>query len=104
MIHDEEKSKLIDQVVENSHASTKVKNQLKALMCDWPSVCTHKLGCTNFIKHEIKTIDELPLRKRPYRVSRTKNYFIEERIKELLQLKIIKLFYISVGFTCGGCR
>lgn len=72
MINDEEKSKLINQVVENSHASTKVKNQLKDLMCDWPSVCTHKLGRMNFVRHEIKTIDELPLRKRPYRVSKTK--------------------------------
>ncbi|GAA6081372.1 uncharacterized protein LOC125141175 [Tachysurus ichikawai] len=89
MIH-EEKLKLINQAVENSHAANEVKNQLKALMCDWPSVCTQKLGRTNLIKHEIRTIDEHPLRKRPYRVSKTKNDFIEEQIKELLQLNIIK--------------
>ncbi|GAA6094206.1 uncharacterized protein LOC125145182 [Tachysurus ichikawai] len=90
MIHEEEKLRLINQAVENSHAANEVKNQLKALMCDWPLVCTHKLGRTNLIKHEIRTIDELPLRKRPYRFSKTKNDFIEEQIKELLQLNIIK--------------
>ncbi len=87
--HDK-KSKLIDQVVGNSHAADKVKSQLKALLYDWPSVCTTNLGRTSLIKHEIKTTDELPLRKRPYRVSKVKNDFIEEQIEELLQLGIIK--------------
>ncbi len=82
--HDK-KSKLIDQVVGNSHAADKVKSQLKALLYDWPSVCTTNLGRTSLIKHEIKTTDELPLRKRPYRVSKVKNDFIEEQIEELLQ-------------------
>ncbi len=90
LISNEEDLKLSDQAVKKSHASPKVKAQLKSLMCDWPSVCTHKLGRTNCIKHEIKTVDELPLRKRPYRVSRVKNDFIEEQIKELLQQKIIR--------------
>lgn len=66
LISKTEDLKLIDQAVENSLASPKVKNQLKSLMYDWSSVCTHKLGRTNFIRHEIKTIDDLPLRKRPY--------------------------------------
>lgn len=79
-----EKSKLIDQCVENSHAAVKVKSQLKALLFDWPSVCTTNLGRTSLIKHEIKTTDDLPIRKRPYRVSKVKNDFIEEQIKELL--------------------
>ncbi|XP_073808802.1 adenosylhomocysteinase isoform X1 [Danio rerio] len=87
--HDE-RLKLIDQALENSHTTTKVKSQLKALMCDWPSVCTNKLGRTDLIKHVIKTTDDLPLRKRPYRVSKAKNDFIEEQIQELLQQKIIK--------------
>ncbi len=90
LISDEEDLKLIDQAVKMSHASPKVKAQLKSLMGEWPSVCTHKLGRTNCIKHEIKTVDEFPLRKRPYRVSRSKNDFIEEQIKELLQQKIIR--------------
>lgn len=63
---------------------------MKALLLEWTSVCTTNLGRTSLIRHEIKTIDELPIRKRPYRVSRVKNDFIDEQIKELLQLKIIK--------------
>ncbi len=90
LIHNKEDMKLIDQAVENSHASLKVMNQLKSLLYDWSSVCTHKLGRTDCIKHEIKTVDDLPLRKRPYRVSRVKNEFIEGQIKELLEQKIIR--------------
>ncbi|KAI2663134.1 Transposon Ty3-G Gag-Pol polyprotein [Labeo rohita] len=89
-MHNEEELKLIDQAVESSNASAQVKSQLKALMYNWPSVCTLKLGRTNCIRHEIKTTDELPLRKKPYRVSRAKNDFIEEQVKELLQQKIIR--------------
>ncbi|XP_073731162.1 retrovirus-related Pol polyprotein from transposon opus [Misgurnus anguillicaudatus] len=86
----EEDHQLIEQAVENSHVPIQVKSQLKHLLCEWPTVCTHKIGRTSCIKHEIKTNDELPLRKKPYRVSRAKNDFIEEQIQELLQQNIIR--------------
>ncbi len=64
--------------------------QLEGLMLGWPTVCTHDIGHTTLVKHRILTTDEVPVRKRPYKVSFEKQTFIDEQIKELLDKDIIR--------------
>lgn len=67
-----------------------LKIQLKpTLMLEWPTVCTHDIGHTNLVKHCIITTDEMPVRKRAYKVSKNKQNFIDAEVEELLARKII---------------
>lgn len=59
-------------------------------MLEWPTVCTQEIGHTNLVKHCIITTDEIPVRKRAYKVSIDKQQFINTEIKELLAKKIIR--------------
>ncbi len=69
---------------------TDTKQWNKELMLKWPTVCTNEIGQSSIVKHRIITTDEVPVRKRAYRVSREKQQFIEAEIKELLDKKIIR--------------
>lgn len=42
------------------------------------------------VKHQIITTDELPVRKRAYRLSMDKQKFVDDEIQELLIKKIIQ--------------
>ncbi len=59
-------------------------------MLSWPTVCTQQIGRTNCIKHRIITVDEIPVRKRAYKVSMEKQQFIESQVQELLDKGIIR--------------
>lgn len=59
-------------------------------MSEWPMVCTNKVGHSSVIKHCINTIDEVPLRRRAYRVSVEQQQFIDKEIKEMLANNIIR--------------
>ncbi len=67
-----------------------IQNNLEELMLSWPTVCTQQLGRTNCVKHRITTIDEIPVRKRAYKVSLEKHQFIESQVQELLEKQIIR--------------
>ncbi len=60
------------------------------LMLSWPTVCTQELGRTNRVKHRITTIDEIPVRKKAYKVSLENHQFIESQVQELLEKQIIQ--------------
>ncbi len=59
-------------------------------MLDWPTVCSKEIRHSSIVKHRIITTDELPVRKRAYRLSIDKQQFVEDEIKELLNKKIIQ--------------
>lgn len=57
---------------------------VRALLQEWPEVWTESTGATDVIKHKIWTTDELPVRKRAYRVSPQKQTVIEEELQKML--------------------
>lgn len=61
------------------------KCQLEALMLKRPTVCTESLGRTAVIQInviQIKTSDEIPVRKRAYPVSIFKQQFIDQEVSK----------------------
>lgn len=66
-----------------------VQKNLEELMLSWPTVCTQQLGKTKCVKYRITTMDEIPVRKRAYKVSPEKHQFIESQVQELLEKQII---------------
>ncbi len=80
-IHD-----LIQKADMNHHS----KEVLRELMLKWPTVCTNEIGQSSIIKHRIITNDEVPVRKRPYKLSREKQQFVDAEIQGLLDKKIIR--------------
>ncbi len=67
-----------------------IQKSLEKLMLSWATVCTQQLGRTNCVKHRITTIDEIPVRKRAYKISLEKHQFIESQVQELLEKQIIR--------------
>lgn len=63
---------------------------VRPLLQKWPTVWTDSTGATDVIKHKILTTDELPVRKRAYRVSPQKQAVIEEQIKKMLKNGVIE--------------
>lgn len=80
----------VQQLVQKADTQPWIKRNLEKVMLDWPTICTHDIGHTNLIKHRIITTDEIPVRKRAYKVSRDKQQFIGTEIKELLAKEIIR--------------
>lgn len=74
-----------------AQADTSIEGQiqLEGLMLGWPTVFTHDMGHTALVKHWILTTNEVPVRKRAYRVSNEKQAFIDEQLKEMLYKDII---------------
>ncbi len=66
------------------------KEKLERLLLDWPTVCSKEIRHYSIVKHRIITTDELPVRKRAYRLSIDKQQFVEDEIQELLNKKIIQ--------------
>ncbi len=71
-------------------------------MIEWPSVCTHDIGRSSLVKHRIITKDEVPVRKRAYKVSIDKQRLIDSEVKELLAQRDNLTIYFPLGFTSGG--
>ncbi len=86
----EELSQSIRQLTMSTESTDQFKPQLENLMRDWPSVCTHEIGHSKIVSHRIITTDEVPVRKRAYRVSLDKQRFINKEIQELLDKNIIR--------------
>lgn len=80
----------IHQLSEKADTDMQTQQELENLMLSWPTDCNQEIGYTNLFKHRIITTDELPVRKRPYKVSIEKQSFVEGQIKELLDKKIIR--------------
>ncbi|KAL6487671.1 hypothetical protein MHYP_G00042970 [Metynnis hypsauchen] len=66
------------------------KQKLQQLLINWPSVCTTRLGHTTAVTHRIATVDELPVRQRPYRVSVDKQELIKKEIEDMKEKGIIR--------------
>lgn len=80
----------IQQLVQKADTQQSIKHDLENLMLGWPAVCTHDFGHTNLVKHRIITTDEVPIRKKSYKVSIGKQHLIETEIKEMLDKQIIR--------------
>lgn len=65
----EEDLQAIHSLTAQADTSIQGQIQLEGLMLGWPTVCTHDIGHTTLVKHRILTTDEVPVRKRAYRVS-----------------------------------
>uniref|UniRef100_A0A8C1PDC5 Gypsy retrotransposon integrase-like protein 1 n=4 Tax=Cyprinus carpio TaxID=7962 RepID=A0A8C1PDC5_CYPCA len=86
----EEDLQAIHSLTAQADTSIQGQIQLEGLMLGWPTVCTHDIGHTALVKHRILTTDEVPVRKRAYRVSKEKQAFIDEQVKEMLDKHIIR--------------
>ncbi|MGH0190459.1 UNVERIFIED_CONTAM: hypothetical protein FKN15_046637 [Acipenser sinensis] len=80
----------IQAVVEKAETSVSGKQQLSTLLHHWPRVCTGHLGLTNIVTHKIITNDNVPVRKKIFRVSPLKRTFIEEHVHDMLNRGIIQ--------------
>lgn len=80
----------IQKLVQQANTSFQFKTQLEKLMLQWPAICTHEIGHSNLVKHQILTTDEVPVRKRPYKVSVDKQQFIKFEINNLLTKKFVR--------------
>lgn len=87
---DEETLQQIRQLTQTADTNFATKEKLEELMLSWPTVCTRQVGRTDCIKHCIITMNEVPVRKRAYKVSVEKQQFIESQIQELLENGIIR--------------
>ncbi len=80
----------INQLVLKSDSTVQFKSQLENLMRKWPTICTHEIGHSKMVRHQIITTDEIPVRKRAYKVSVPRQQFIDNEIQELLGKNIIR--------------
>ncbi|XP_067301623.1 uncharacterized protein [Pseudorasbora parva] len=80
----------IHQLTQQADTGEQFKGRLKDLMLEWPSVCTHEIGQSSLVKHRIITTNDVPVRKRAYKVSVDKQRFIDLEVKDLLAKKIIQ--------------
>lgn len=80
----------IRQLRQQADTSERFKGQLEDLMLEWPSVCTHEIGQSSLVKHCIITTNQVPVRKRAYKVSTDKQRFIDSEVKDLLAKEIIQ--------------
>lgn len=65
------------------------KKELEGLLLNWPTVCSQDIGHTE-VKHRIITTDEVPVRKKAYRLAIDKQQFVDAEIQELLHKEIIQ--------------
>ncbi|XP_057205890.1 uncharacterized protein LOC130564036 [Triplophysa rosa] len=80
----------VHKLAQAADADLTTQKELKDFMVHWSTVCTQQIGRTNCIKHSIITVDEVPVRKRPYMVSMEKQKFIDSQVQELLDKGIIQ--------------
>lgn len=85
----------IQQLITNADISSVFRSQLHHLLQEWPTVCTSEIGHTSVVSHRIITTNEVPVRKKAYRVSQEKQAFIEQEIKSMLDKKIIQPSFSS---------
>lgn len=60
-------------------------------MLNWPTVCIQEIGRTYFVKHCIITTNEVPVRRRAYKISIEKQQFIEAQLQDLLDKGIVQM-------------
>ncbi|KAL6455328.1 hypothetical protein MHYP_G00362220 [Metynnis hypsauchen] len=80
----------IRNLVDGADVGVHDKQKLQQLLINWPSVCTTRLGHTTAVTHRIATVDELPVRQRPYRVSVDKQELIKKEIEDMKEKGIIR--------------
>ncbi len=85
-----EVSLAIQQLALKADTTSEFQSHLEKLMSEWPRDGTNKVGHSSVIKHCINTVDEVPLRRRAYRVSVEKQQFIDKEIKEMLANNIVR--------------
>ncbi|KAL6481201.1 hypothetical protein MHYP_G00092810 [Metynnis hypsauchen] len=73
----------IRNLVDGADVGVHDKQELQQLLISCPSVCTTRLGHTTAVTHCIATVDELPVRQCPYRVSVDKQELIKKEIEAM---------------------
>ena len=63
---------------------------VRPLLRRWLSVWTDATGATNVTRHRVQTTDEVPVRRRAYRVSPQKQAVIEEQVHKMLEDGVIE--------------
>lgn len=77
----------IQRLTNKAETTPLFKEKLENLLIDWPTICSKEVGHSNIVKHRIITTDELPVRKRAYKLSIAKQKFVDNEIQELLDKK-----------------
>lgn len=76
--------------MEAAHLPFDGKRQLLQILEGSPQVCTLRTGCTEVLQHRIYTTNKVSIKQRPYRLSPTKQFALDEQLKEMLQEGIIE--------------
>lgn len=85
-----ETNQLIHKLVQAADTTTEYKGSLQGVMREWSTVCTITIGHTKIVKHSIITHNEVPVRRRPFRVSRERQLIIDREVQEMLAKGIIR--------------
>ncbi len=81
----------IHQLIQKADTQQQIKEKLKSLMLEWPTVCTHEIGHTNMVKHCIISTDKIPVRKRPIKFLKTNTIVLMRKLKSCWREKMIHL-------------
>lgn len=88
----------INKLILKADSTVQFKNQLESLMRNWPTVCTQEIGHSKKVRHQIITTDEIPIRKRAYRVSVPRQQFNWQWNSSAVKYE----YYSSLGFSIGS--
>ncbi len=80
----------INQAVSSANLNASEKSQLHEILQANPKVCTHEIGRTNVLQHQIYTTARIPIKQKPYRMSSVKQTIVKEQIEEMLSAGIIE--------------
>lgn len=70
----------IQQVAWKAETTQPYKVELEGLLFNWPAVCSQDIGHINEVKNLIITTDEVPVRKKAYRLSKDKQQFVDAKV------------------------
>ena len=73
-----------------SHLGEGERTDIVALIQTFPTVFTQSPGRTNMVEHEIKMLENKPIKQSPYRMSPKKQEWIEQEITKMLEHDIIE--------------
>src|SRR5207253_7873687 len=83
--------------------NTEQKEQLRALLYAYLHVFSKRPGRFKGFRMAIETVDEIPVSDKPYRISRMKQLQVDEHIRQMEELGIIKKGYSAFAAPTFIC-
>ena len=72
------------------HLSEQEQHDVIEILCEYPAVCTDKLGCTLRTVHDVDVGDSLPIKQHPYRLNPRKKHQVQTELQYMLDCGIVE--------------